>query len=74
MLDLRPYLRQPLSTISAVASDPVKSWMRFWEQYLAHREGHTQPELYKAAEDWESRLHGLFELPSPGEVASEFWA
>ena len=74
MLDLRPYLRQPILTISAVASDPIESWMRFWEQYVAHREGHTQPELYKAAEDWESRLHGLFELPSPGEVASEFWA
>ena len=48
--------------------------MRFWEQCIADREGRTPPDLYKAEEDWESRLQGLLELPSPGELTSEFWA
>ena len=74
LLDLRPYLRQPISSVSAVASDPIESWMRFWEQYLAHREGQTPSDLYEPEEDWETRLQGLLELPSPDEVTSEFWA
>jgi Methyltransferase domain len=74
MLDLLPYLRRPISTLTAVASDPIESWMRFREQYAAHREGRTPPDLYKVEKGWEARLHDLIGLPSPGEVTQEFWA
>jgi Methyltransferase domain len=47
--------------------------MRFREQYAAHREGHTPPDLYTAEENWESRLCAVLELSSPGEITSEFW-
>jgi Methyltransferase domain len=73
MLDLRPYLLQPISTLSAIASDPIESWMRFREQYSAHREGHTPPDLYIAEKNWESRLSGLPELSSSHEMIAEFW-
>jgi hypothetical protein len=73
MLDLRPYLRKPISTLSAIASDPIESWVRFREQYAAHLEGLTPPDLYKAEEDWESRLCALFEISSSGETTKEFW-
>ena len=74
MLDLRPYLRRPLSTFVASASDPVEAWLRLREQYAAHREGETPPDLYKADDDWECRLRQLIGLISPAEVTSEFWA
>ena len=74
MLDLLPYVRRPISTLTAVASDPIESWMRFREQYAAHREGCTPPDLYKVEKGWEARLHDLIGLPSPGEVTQEFWA
>jgi hypothetical protein len=73
MLNLRPYLLQPISTLSAIASDPIESWMRFREQYAAHREGQTPPDLYKAEESWESRLCALLGLSAPREMTSEFW-
>jgi hypothetical protein len=72
MLNLRPYLLQPISTLSGIASDPVESWMRFREQYAAHREKFTPPDLYLAEENWEFAC-ALLELSSPGEIASEFW-
>jgi hypothetical protein len=48
--------------------------MRFREQYAAHREGRTPPDLYKVEKGWEARLHDLIGLPSPGEMTQEFWA
>ena len=73
MLRLQPYLRKPIATLSAIASDPVESWMWFREQYAVHREGPTPPDLYKAEENWESHLCAALALSSPGEIASEFW-
>jgi len=70
MLDLLPYVRRPISTLTAVASDPIESWIRFREQYAAHREGCTPPDLYKAEKGWEARLHDLIGLPSPDEMTS----
>ena len=62
-----------MSTLAAAASDPLEAWMRFREQYAAHREGHTPPDLYKTEDNWAHRLHGLLDLSSPGEVTWEFW-
>jgi hypothetical protein len=73
MLDFRPYFRHPISTLAAVAADPVESWIRFWEQYAAHREGHTPPDLYKAEDNWADRLNGLLGLSSQDKATSEFW-
>jgi hypothetical protein len=78
MLDLQPYLRRPIATLQAIAADPIESWMRLREQYAAHREGHTPPDLYKPDEDWETRLHSLIDLASidlasSEELLSEFW-
>jgi Methyltransferase domain len=74
MLVIGPYFRQPVSTLRAVASDPVESWLRFREQYAAHREGYTPPNLYSADHDWESKLHCLLDLSSPAALTSEFEA
>jgi predicted O-methyltransferase YrrM len=72
MLDLGPYFRRPISTLKAVVSDPLESWIRFQEQYAAHREGHTPPDLYNVDDAWESKLHRLLDLSSPAAVTSEF--
>ena len=45
MLDIPPYLAKPMSTLAAVASDPLKSRMRFREQYAANREA-IRPQIY----------------------------
>jgi Methyltransferase domain len=74
MLDLGPYFRRPLSTLAAVAADPIESWVRFREQYAAHRADPTPANLYKPEEDWEVRLHSLIGLPPSGESVREFWA
>ena len=73
MLDLRPYLRRPIATLASVAADPREAWIRFRERFTEHREGPPPPDLYKAEDDWESRLHRLLDLSSPAEVTSEFW-
>jgi len=74
MLDIRPYMRRPLTTVAAVALDPFGSWNRFQEQFAAHREGPTPPDLYRPDRNWETRLHSLINLSSPEELTSEFWA
>jgi hypothetical protein len=74
VFNLRPYMLRPISTLAAIASDPIESWVRFYEQYAAHREGQTPTNLYKPNVDWESRLHSLIDLTSSGELVSEFWA
>jgi Methyltransferase domain len=72
MFDIGPYFRQPVSTLKAVASDPLESWLRVREQYAAYREGHTPPDLYNTDDAWESRLRCLLDLSSPAAVKSEF--
>jgi hypothetical protein len=74
VLDLRPYISRPISSFNAIVADPIESWLRFREQYAAHLEGHTPPDLYKPDKDWEFRLKALIELSPPDETASEFWA
>src|SRR5712664_3338321 len=73
MLDLRPYFRRPISTLAAVAADPLESWIWFSDQYAAHREGHTPPDLYKPADDWAGRLNALLGLSPASGAALEFW-
>src|SRR5579872_3172010 len=73
MLDLRPYMRRPVSTFAAIAADPIESWIRFRDQYAAHREGPVPPNLYRPEKDWEFRLHSLIKLSTSDELISEFW-
>ena len=73
MMDFRPYFRRPLSTLASIASDPLEAWLRFREQYAAHREGHTPQDLYNAQPDWEKRLHRRLGLSDAGTVNAEFW-
>jgi hypothetical protein len=74
MLDIRPYIRRPISTLAAVVADPLESWMWVVEQYAIYREGQTPQNLYKVENDWAQRLNRLLDLPSPSEMTSEFWA
>ena len=74
VLDLRPYISRPISSFNAIVADPIESWLRLREQYAAHLEGHTPPDLYKPDEDWEFRLNALIGQSSADETASEFWA
>jgi hypothetical protein len=73
MLDFGPYLRRPLATLAEVAADPIESWVRFREQYAAHREGPTPPNLYKPDGNWEVRLHSLIGLSDAGPLLREFY-
>jgi len=74
MLDIRPYIRRPISTLAAVVADPLESCMWVVEQYAIYREGQTPQNLYKVENDWAQRLNRLLDLPSPSEMTSEFWA
>ena len=74
MLDFKPYLRRPISTLVAVASDPLETGLRFLEQYSASREGRTPADLYVPDEDWELRLQRHLSVPSAIETSSEFWS
>jgi hypothetical protein len=73
-LDIRPYLRRPISTLAAALADPFDSWIWLREKYAIYREGQTPPDLYKAQSDWANRLSRTIELTSPEEINSEFWA
>jgi hypothetical protein len=72
VLDFRPYLRRPISTLLAIASDPFEEWLRFREQYYAHQEERTPVDLYRMHIDWEQRLYRRLNLSSPHETSSEF--
>jgi hypothetical protein len=74
MFDLRTYLSRPLPALVAVTTDPVESWIRFWEQYIAHLEGTTPSDLYGAESNWESQLQELLGLSSLAHITTEFWA
>jgi predicted O-methyltransferase YrrM len=73
MLDLSPYLKRPISTLAAIAIDPIGSWDRFYEQFVANREGLTPPETYLAERDWESRLCKVIGITSPDNQDAEFF-
>jgi hypothetical protein len=72
MLDFRPYLQRPIVTLASVASDPVEAWIRFREQYAAHREGVTPPDLYQPDSDWEAQLCRMVSIGSSDNLAIEF--
>ena len=73
MLDFQPYFRRPLSTLSSIASDPLEAWLRFREQYAAHREGTPPPNLYQIQPDWEKQLHQQLGLSNAEAISKEFW-
>jgi hypothetical protein len=73
MLDLRPYLRRPVSTLASIASDPIEAWVRFSEQFAASKESPPSPELYVIEQDWESLLRRLLRLSNVRETTEEFW-
>ncbi len=74
MLDLLPYLRRPMATFASVATDPVEAWIRFREQYAAHREGVTPADFYQAESDWENQLRQTLGMESSSALKPEFWA
>jgi hypothetical protein len=74
MLDLRPYLRRPISTFVSVAADPAEAWVRLRERFAEAREGHAPPDLYRAEDHWEDRLHSMLDRSSLAAATSEFWA
>jgi hypothetical protein len=67
-------LRHPVRAAAAVLYDPLETWTAFQDRLAANREGRTSPDLYKADEDWERRLHQLLAAPWPCDTISEFWA
>jgi hypothetical protein len=73
MLDLRPYLRRPVSTLASIVSDPVEAWFRFREQRAASKESPPSPELYAVEQDWESLLGRLLGFSDADETTEEFW-
>lgn len=72
-MDLRPLLRHPISTAVAVVSDPIEAWIRFHEQFVAHRERRAPAGLYSAEPDWEEQLGSFLNLSPDSEILAEFW-
>jgi len=73
MLDFRPYLRRPYSTLASILSDPLEAWFRIREQSAAYKEGPPPADLYKVQPDWERQLHRRLDLSDAQAVTSEFW-
>jgi hypothetical protein len=70
---LRYILRHPIQTLAAAAADPVEAWTILRDKYAARLERPIAPDLYRAEEGWERKLHDLIRAPFPCSVASEFW-
>jgi hypothetical protein len=66
------FLRHPLRSLAAVASEPAEAWTLLQDMRAQRRERHRPPDLYEAEEDWEPRLHHLLGVPWPCEATSEF--
>jgi hypothetical protein len=74
VLNVLPYLRRPVSTFVAIATDPIEQWVRFLEQYSASREEHTPPDLYVPDGSWEQQLHRFLGITPTCDKSSEFWS
>jgi hypothetical protein len=69
--DLRSFLRHPIQTVAAIASDPFEALIAFQERIVARREGRIVPDsLYQAEVDWERRLHQWLGVPWPCKMNS----
>jgi hypothetical protein len=74
MVDLRPYLRRPASTLTSIASDPLEAWIRFSEQLIASREAPTPANLYVPDPEWERQLLRGLDGSAANRLNAEFWA
>jgi hypothetical protein len=70
---LRYFLKYPIGVVAAVAGDPLEAWHTLQDKHAQRREGHVPPDLYKAENGWEHRIHDLLHVPWPCEAISEFW-
>jgi predicted O-methyltransferase YrrM len=71
---LRYFLKYPIQTLAAVASDPLEAWTVLQDNHAARREEPIPQDLYEAEDGWQHRLHDLLGVPWPCEANSEFWA
>ena len=71
---LQYFLRHPIRSVTAIASDPLDVWASLRDKHAERREEIPPPDLYEAEEHWERRLHDLLGVPWPCEATSEFRA
>lgn len=70
---LQYFLRHPARAIASIASEPIGAWVTIEEIIAKRRERSTPPDLYRAEENWECRLHDLLGARRPCPATSEFW-
>ena len=76
-LPLRYFLRHPVRAAAAIMSEPLEIWTRVQESYVAYREPSAPPDLYRAEDGWDRKMHELLGVPWPCQASSEFpalWA
>jgi Methyltransferase domain len=71
-LPLRYFVKHPARAVTAIASDPLDIWNRVQESYVAQRERRVPPDLYRAEDGWERRMHNILSLPWPCHMSSVF--
>jgi hypothetical protein len=71
-LPLRYFLRHPVRAAAAITSKPLEIWTRVQESYVAHRERPVPPDLYKAEDAWDRRMHELLGVTWPCQASLEF--
>ena len=71
-LPLRYFLRHPVRAAAAITSKPLEIWTRVQESYVAHRERSVPPDLYKAEDAWDRKMHELLGVTWPCQASMEF--
>jgi hypothetical protein len=68
------FLRHPIRSFAAVASDPLDAWAMLRDMDAQRGERQTPADLYLAEDGWERLLHYLLGVSWPCEATSEFQA
>jgi hypothetical protein len=70
-IPLHYLLEHPLAVIDLV-SDPIETWTRVQEEYVAQRERRRAQCQYRPDDNWEQWIHARLSLPWPSPFTSEF--
>jgi hypothetical protein len=70
-IPLRYLLKHPLEVVEVVR-DPVETWTKIRDVYVAERERRGPQCQYEADQNWEQWLHARLGVPWPRQFTSEF--
>lgn len=70
-IPLHYLLEHPLAALDLV-SNPVETWTRIREEFVAQHERRGSQCQYKSDDNWEQWVHTRLGLPWPSQFTSEF--